>query len=911
MAQQMTKLWDENDNFKKFSADRVRIANIIDKRNDYLPYVRNYQKLNYNDLLCLIEEAANKKWEVLDLSNTGISKLPEQLFQLTSLKVLFIGNVHNHPNAENYNTIKTIPDDILNLENLEVLSIAQLENVEFSSYIKTLSKLVYLDCFECKFERFPDNLCNKNIRALGIDCANEEIVKRICSLKNIEELYLTRSLIKRLPDNICDLKKLRVLSLASSNVAEIPNTMYTLKKLKGFYIYNTPLLKSIPEEIMKQSALEVVSYICRQQTDYKPYYFNESKMLIVGQGNVGKSSLLERICEDNYKEKESTEGIAIRKWLYMDNQKNNTYVLNIWDFGGQEIYHSTHQFFLTSRSLYVFVWDARAEEEYGRIDYWLKTIESFAENSPIIIAVNKCDCSTTRVNRIDFESYKHKYPQIKSIIEISCKDNINIERLRYIIKKEARQLPIMKIKWFYEWYEIRKYLEQLSIEKNFISYSEYKEICQEYNIDEKEMRSLGKYLHDLGIILHYGDDISLRGIIILSPEWATNAVYKILDSQETILKNRNGILKMEDLPQIWKDEKIYPIDRYDFLLKIMEKFQLCFEISKGEYLVAELLENAALPIPEGWSFGTNDIVKIIYDYDFMPAGVMTRFIVEANQYLAEGMYGKRLCWKKGAYMSYKKAYASVVMTDSISEKKIEIKVNKKQSANDAKELLNIIRQKLREINSTFKKLTVKEYVPCNCSEDCEYYFPYETLCIALEKGQNTIQCYNSFKDVDILNLLEGIEIKVTQGGNSMYTINIENNPNIKNNVKVDTKSSQSSVQKQNNKVNIRTGLDEMQGYLNELYEELDTAGNDEIVKKITQANQALDSISEIEDGHEILKTGKLNKLRRLIEGFASENGEYNKLISGSKNIAGIIGGLVLKYNAIANTLGIDTLPFFN
>ena len=40
--------------------------------------------------------------------------------------------------------------------------------------------------------------------------------------------------------------------------------------------------------------------------------------------------------------------------------------LAVWDFGGQEIYHATHQFFLTDQSLFVLVWSARADFEHGR-----------------------------------------------------------------------------------------------------------------------------------------------------------------------------------------------------------------------------------------------------------------------------------------------------------------------------------------------------------------------------------------------------------------------------------------------------------------------------------------------------------------------------------------------------------------
>ena len=52
--------------------------------------------------------------------------------------------------------------------------------------------------------------------------------------------------------------------------------------------------------------------------------------------------------------------------------------------------HATHQFFLTQRSLYL----ARAQRprrvgEDADAEYWLKLIESFGGNSPVIVALNK------------------------------------------------------------------------------------------------------------------------------------------------------------------------------------------------------------------------------------------------------------------------------------------------------------------------------------------------------------------------------------------------------------------------------------------------------------------------------------------------------------------------------------------
>jgi internalin A len=60
--------------------------------------------------------------------------------------------------------------------------------------------------------------------------------------------------------------------------------------------------------------------------------------------------------------------------------------LHVWDFGGQEIMHATHQFFLTERSLYLLVLSGRQGGEDAEAKYWLQLIESFAGDSPVRVA---------------------------------------------------------------------------------------------------------------------------------------------------------------------------------------------------------------------------------------------------------------------------------------------------------------------------------------------------------------------------------------------------------------------------------------------------------------------------------------------------------------------------------------------
>lgn len=87
---------------------------------------------------------------------------------------------------------------------------------------------------------------------------------------------------------------------------------------------------------------------------------HEVKVILLGNGRCGKSSLARRLIEDRFDEAEkSTHGI--RLWTLpvefepMDGrpkEKANA-LLNIWDFAGQDLYHNTHRLFLQSKAIFL------------------------------------------------------------------------------------------------------------------------------------------------------------------------------------------------------------------------------------------------------------------------------------------------------------------------------------------------------------------------------------------------------------------------------------------------------------------------------------------------------------------------------------------------------------------------------
>ena len=295
-----------------------------------------------------------------------------------------------------------------------------------------------------------------------------------------------------------------------------------------------------------------------------------------------------------------------------------------------------------------------------------------------------------------------------------------------------------------------------------------------HNIKERDANSLSEHLHELGVILHFQKDLFLRYMIILKPEWCTDAVYKVFNS-ETLRKQR-GILHENDLVDIWKEEDGYSHRDYPNLLRIMSNFEIAFRIQDTTcYVIPELLPQTADYIGSNWDSNSNLQFQYYYD-DFFPTAIIPRFIVRIHRYIERDDKGNYLCWKWGAMLKKNNSYAYIkAFPMAISQKRIEIKISGGSNRNK-REFLTIIRYELDSINIRFRNLSVTRRIPCRCSPNCSYRFDYDLLLKAEQEGVKKRQCGKNPKEhIDILKLLDGIERIDIQGIgdiNPRYTINL-------------------------------------------------------------------------------------------------------------------------------------------
>ena len=213
--------------------------------------------------------------------------------------------------------------------------------------------------------------------------------------------------------------------------------------------------------------------------------------------------------------------------------------------------HSTHQFFLTQRSLYLLVLNGRQGHEDADADYWLSLIDSFGDGSPAIVVLNKIKEHPFDLNR---RALMQKFGIVRDFIETDCQDKTSIEKLEKTILRETDRLEHLRDAFPASWFGIKNRLAGMSA--NYISYDEYRKICRDNGEGEGDAQeSLASYLHSLGVALNYKDDPRLRDTHVLNPRWVTNGIYTILNTQD--LAKRKGELQVDALRGVL-DTNDYP-----------------------------------------------------------------------------------------------------------------------------------------------------------------------------------------------------------------------------------------------------------------------------------------------------------------------------------------------------------------
>ena len=148
------------------------------------------------------------------------------------------------------------------------------------------------------------------------------------------------------------------------------------------------------------------------------------KLLLVGDSNVGKTSLLLQYTDNVYPTQHAaTVGIEykVKNIIY----KNYNVKLQIWDTAGQERFHSITNNFFHNADGVLFVFDLNNNKSFEGIKNWIQESEEIGDYFQKLLIGNKSDLEDRKIPLSEIEEFCLKKNLI--YLETSAKNNINLK----------------------------------------------------------------------------------------------------------------------------------------------------------------------------------------------------------------------------------------------------------------------------------------------------------------------------------------------------------------------------------------------------------------------------------------------------------------------------------------------------
>lgn len=359
-------------------------------------------------------------------------------------------------------------------------------------------------------------------------------------------------------------------------------------------------------------------------------------------GNVGKTSVLRILKNGHEGENLSTDGIKISNFDFSVGDKQ--VVLSAWDFGGQEIYYPTHQFFLTPCSVYLVVFKINDLNWRIKVEYWLNLIRQVDTFKPsvMLVGTHKDDeiygqpdqiAALTRI----IQAYQETYSNIKEFEILSCKNQEGFQSLNNKLETILRGERILKTLVPYYYIQLEKMIDELRTKRPYLTWEEFCVQVESSSSNVTDIDNLVIFLRNVGTLIKFND------LVILDPQYLANLMSTIITVSSTLT---TGIINKS---QLRARLLAYDTIIHDELIDILCCFDIMFprrlDAAEQTWVVPTLLPSEfsiEWSTPEAVvAFQTNSVLDTVnlatcrefrrsYRLGFSPIGFFGRIIAKLH-----------------------------------------------------------------------------------------------------------------------------------------------------------------------------------------------------------------------------------------------------------------------------------------
>jgi internalin A len=602
-----------------------------------------------------------------------------QSLTLSRTQVTDLGPLAGLANLQSLFCNSTLVGDLTPLARLSNLQLLSCNSTEIYDLL-ALSGLTNLRSFHCLLTGASDLTPLADLPSLRtLDCSFTQVsdLTPLARLTSLQSLECSNTQVTDLSP-LTGLPCLQALDCSRCHLREIPEALLLKTSLERLFLAEARIPGVPPEVLLDGNCLEPLRAHWRD-LQAGADEMRDVKLMVLGNGRVGKTQLCRRLRGEPFDESvASTHGIMVTSAPLRPADQADGTRLQIWDFGGQDIYHGTHALFMRSRAIFALVWcpeaEATPEHHHGGLlfrnqplAYWLDYVRQLGGSaSPVAIVQTRCEKSDDeQIPPVSNEKLDGFRPLPKTVrfsalndrgrrpldeALAQCVDALREREGGIAVIGAGRAKVKRRIEALRDADAARPPAER---QHRTLSHNAFLDFCREAG-GISDPRHLLDYLHNAGTVFYRAGLFDNR--IIVDQAWALDLIYTVFNREKCrgkIVKQR-GRFTRSDLAEWTWNEAGHGVKEQELLLSMMQSCGICFQHRpesrdgkiEAEYIAPDLLpEKAETDVAQKWD-AELPAESTVFTYELLPQALMRGVIARIGG--AAGLAADY--WRGGVYL---------------------------------------------------------------------------------------------------------------------------------------------------------------------------------------------------------------------------------------------------------------------
>ena len=535
-----------------------------------------------------------------------------------------------------------------------------------------LASLTALQSLRCSFTQVADLTPPASLTALrSFDCSDTEVVDLtpLAGLTALQSLDCSGTQVADLTP-LASLTGLRELHASSCHLTEIPWPWLCRGHIQKLILQAT-LIPDVPPELLSQHSGD--SCLERLRAHLADLGAGgsaaaDARLLLLGNGLAGKTQIARWLRGEPFDDSiRSTHGIQLRPF-----DLPGVGQVQVWDFGGQDIYHGTHALFLRNPAVIACVWARRREPEVTRdyeleglrfrnhpLAYWAELVRHQRHPaSPVLFVQSQCDTEDEEIDPFPLPPETLKALPFRRPLHVSAKADLGREEFLAALRRAVAWMRdrggLGTARIGAGRLRVQRRLEELRQDgRCWLEKPEFDAICAAGGGDITCAGHCLEWLDASHAVFHrpglFGDRV------ILDQGWALDAIYAVFDRSgcyQQILQQQGRFSRWLLGQSVWRQQGEA---EQRLLLGMMRSCGICFlhrpllsrheESAHDEYIAPELLperQAVEVALAHRWDAGLSE-EEALFRYPLLHEGLIRSVMAEIGEIAGQDA----LYWRGG------------------------------------------------------------------------------------------------------------------------------------------------------------------------------------------------------------------------------------------------------------------------